>query len=141
MTAIGWLQAIVFFLIVLALTKPIGRYMARVFEGRADVADARPQARSKVSYTGSCGVREDEEMTVVCLCALDAGFLAHRAGLSLRFAADAEVAAFQPAALRQHGAGLGLEHGGQLYDEYELAVLFRRNRDELSLADGGAGLA
>ena len=33
MTAIGWLQAIVFFLIVLALTKPLGSYMARVFEG------------------------------------------------------------------------------------------------------------
>jgi len=33
MTAIGWLQAIVFFLLVLAVTKPLGTYMARVFEG------------------------------------------------------------------------------------------------------------
>ena len=33
MTTIGWLQAIVFFLIVLALTKPLGLYMTRVFTG------------------------------------------------------------------------------------------------------------
>jgi K+-transporting ATPase ATPase A chain len=29
----GWLQAVVYFLIILALTKPIGLYMARVFSG------------------------------------------------------------------------------------------------------------
>ena len=33
MTAIGWLQAVTFFAIVLALTKPVGSYMARVFQG------------------------------------------------------------------------------------------------------------
>ena len=34
MTAIGWLQIVVFFLVVLALTKPLGVYMHRVFEPR-----------------------------------------------------------------------------------------------------------
>ena len=33
MTAIGWVQIAVFFLVVLALTKPLGAYMFRVFEG------------------------------------------------------------------------------------------------------------
>ncbi|MFL5426592.1 MAG: potassium-transporting ATPase subunit KdpA, partial [Myxococcales bacterium] len=33
MTAIGWIQIGVFFLAVLALTKPLGAYMFRVFEG------------------------------------------------------------------------------------------------------------
>ena len=33
MTTIGWLQAVAFFGIVLLCTKPIGAYMARVFEG------------------------------------------------------------------------------------------------------------
>ncbi len=47
MTAIGWLQAIVFFLIVLALTKPIGSYMARVFARRAHVAYAGARDRSR----------------------------------------------------------------------------------------------
>jgi potassium-transporting ATPase potassium-binding subunit len=33
MTAVGWLQAAVFFALVLVLTKPLGAYMARVFRG------------------------------------------------------------------------------------------------------------
>src|SRR5438067_2625763 len=33
MTAVGWAQVGFFFLVVLALTKPLGRYMFRVFEG------------------------------------------------------------------------------------------------------------
>ncbi len=33
MTIIGWLQAIVFLGIILAITKPLGAYMARVFDG------------------------------------------------------------------------------------------------------------
>lgn len=37
MTAIGWLQAIIFFALVIALTKPLGAYMARVFNGQRNV--------------------------------------------------------------------------------------------------------
>jgi K+-transporting ATPase ATPase A chain len=33
MTAIGWVQIALFFVVVLALTKPLGAYMFRVFEG------------------------------------------------------------------------------------------------------------
>ncbi len=33
MTTLGWLQIVVFFLILLALTKPLGSFMARLFEG------------------------------------------------------------------------------------------------------------
>ena len=35
MTAIGWLQIIVFFATIIAVTKPLGVYMFRVFEGEA----------------------------------------------------------------------------------------------------------
>ena len=34
MTAIGWVQIALFLVAVLALTKPLGAYMFRVFEGR-----------------------------------------------------------------------------------------------------------
>jgi potassium-transporting ATPase potassium-binding subunit len=62
MTAIGWLQAIVFFLIVLALTKPLGLYMARVFSG--DRTWLTPVVRPiEALIYRLCGVREDEEMT------------------------------------------------------------------------------
>ena len=40
MTAIGWLQIIVFFAAIVAVTKPLGVYMFRVFEG-----DAQPLPR------------------------------------------------------------------------------------------------
>ncbi len=61
MTAIGWLQAIVFFLIILALTKPLGSYMARVFEGGRTWLSPVLVPIEKLIYR-LCGVREDEEM-------------------------------------------------------------------------------
>src|SRR5580704_3010490 len=33
MTFVGWLQILVFFALIVAVTKPIGAYMFRVFEG------------------------------------------------------------------------------------------------------------
>jgi K+-transporting ATPase ATPase A chain len=61
-TAIGWLQAIIFFLIVLAITKPLGSYMARVFEGGRTWLSPVVVPLEKLIYR-LCGVREDEEMT------------------------------------------------------------------------------
>ncbi|HZY97766.1 MAG TPA: potassium-transporting ATPase subunit KdpA [Candidatus Cybelea sp.] len=62
MTAIGWLQAIIFFLIILAITKPIGSYMARVFQGERTWLSPIIVPLEKLIYR-LCGVREDEEMT------------------------------------------------------------------------------
>jgi K+-transporting ATPase ATPase A chain len=62
MTAIGWLQAIVFFLIVLGLTKPIGSYMARVFAGERTWLTPVLRPVERIVYR-LAGVREDEEMT------------------------------------------------------------------------------
>jgi K+-transporting ATPase ATPase A chain len=62
MTAIGWLQAIIFFLIVLAITKPLGSYMARVFQGERTWLSPIFVPFEKLIYR-LCGVREDEEMT------------------------------------------------------------------------------
>ncbi len=62
MTSIGWLQAILFFLIVLALTKPLGSYMARIFAGERTWLSPVLVPIEKLMYRLS-GVREDEEMT------------------------------------------------------------------------------
>jgi potassium-transporting ATPase potassium-binding subunit len=62
MTAIGWLQAVVFFLIVLALTRPLGSYMARVFAGERTWLSPVLVPLEKLIYR-VCGVREDDEMT------------------------------------------------------------------------------
>ncbi len=62
MTSIGWLQAIAFFAIILALTKPLGSYMARVFSGERTWLSPVLVPLEKLIYR-LCGVREDEEMT------------------------------------------------------------------------------
>jgi K+-transporting ATPase ATPase A chain len=62
MTFNGWLQIILFFLIVLALTSPLGRYMFRVFEG-----PTRPLPRVlgplERLLLRLCGVTSDENQT------------------------------------------------------------------------------
>jgi potassium-transporting ATPase potassium-binding subunit len=62
MTAIGWLQAIVFFGVVLALTKPLGLYFVRVFNGERTWLSPVLRPVESVIYRAS-GVREDAEMS------------------------------------------------------------------------------
>ena len=61
MTANGWLQIIVFLLLVLAVTKPLGVYMARVFSRERTFLDPvlRPLERLLYRLTG---VDEEREM-------------------------------------------------------------------------------
>ncbi len=140
MTVLGWIQAIVLFLAVLALTKPVGAYMARVFQGeRTWLSPLLVPIESFLYRLG--GVREDEEMPwytylFAVLAFSFVGFvwlyvlLRTQQWLPLNpqhFPNMAPDAAFNAAV--------------SLYDEYELAVLFRRKHDELPLADGGACLA
>lgn len=60
MTANGILQIVAFFLIILALTKPLGAYMARIFEGRRTFLHGvlRPL---EIGIYKLCGIREGEE--------------------------------------------------------------------------------
>ena len=64
MTFNGWLQILIFFLVVLALTKPLGIYMFRVFEG-----NERPLPRTlgmlERGLLRLCGVRQPKEQTWV----------------------------------------------------------------------------
>ncbi len=61
MTANGWLQIAVFFLLVLALTKPLGVFMTRVFNRERTFMDPvlRPMERLLYRVTG---VNEEREM-------------------------------------------------------------------------------
>ena len=47
MPLIGWVQAAVIFGVVCALVKPLGTYMARVYEGRARVAQNVRESRGE----------------------------------------------------------------------------------------------
>ncbi len=61
MTVGGWAEIAIFFLLVLAITKPLGAYMARVFSRERTVIDvvARPIERLIYRLTG---VNEEREM-------------------------------------------------------------------------------
>ena len=64
MTVIGWLQILVFALAVLAITKPLGAYMYRVFEGARQPLPRFFGPIERVSYR-ACGVDPEREQTWV----------------------------------------------------------------------------
>jgi len=60
MTVNGWLQIAVFFALVLLTTKPLGKYMARVFEGRRTLLDPILVPVERFLYRMTGVQREDE---------------------------------------------------------------------------------
>src|SRR5215831_3553349 len=64
MTLIGISQIVIFFLIVLALTKPAGAFMYRVFEGKKTFLHPVLRPIEKLIYRIG-GVQEDAEQTWV----------------------------------------------------------------------------
>jgi K+-transporting ATPase ATPase A chain len=64
MTFNGWLQIIVFFLLIVAVTKPLGVYMFRVFEGDKQPLP-RTLGRIERGLLRLCGLKEPKEQTWV----------------------------------------------------------------------------
>jgi K+-transporting ATPase ATPase A chain len=64
MTLHGWLQIIVFFLLIVAVTKPLGVYMFRVFEGDQQPLP-RTLGRLERGLLRLCGLRQPKEQTWV----------------------------------------------------------------------------
>ncbi len=60
MTANGWIQITIFSLIVLLITRPLGGYMTRVFEGEPTFLSPLLRPLERLIY-GLSGVREDED--------------------------------------------------------------------------------
>lgn len=61
MTTNGWIQIVVFLLLVLAVTKPLGVFMARVFNRERTFLDPVLRPLEKLIYRVT-GVREDRQM-------------------------------------------------------------------------------
>jgi K+-transporting ATPase ATPase A chain len=61
MTGIGWLQILLFFGILLLTVKPLGNYMAGVFQGEKTLLDPVFKPVERLFYK-IFGVREDEDM-------------------------------------------------------------------------------
>ena len=125
MTLNGWLQILFFFALILAVTKPLGVFMTRVFNRERTFLDPvlRPVERLIYRLTG---VDEKREMrwteyavamllfSVVSMVVL---YLMQRV---------AGVSAVQSAKARQHRTEFGVQHGGVVHDQHELAIAMCR---------------
>lgn len=67
MTLIGVAQIFVFFAIIMAITKPVGTFLFRVFEGERTFLHPMLGWLERLIY-GVSGIREDEEQTWVRYC-------------------------------------------------------------------------
>jgi potassium-transporting ATPase potassium-binding subunit len=61
MTANGWLQILLFLVVLVVLMRPLGLYMARVFEGERTFLDPVLKPLERLIYR-LCGVKADVEM-------------------------------------------------------------------------------
>ena len=61
MTLNGFLQIGLYFVVLIALVKPLGSYMARVYEGKPVLLTRLLGPLERLIYT-VCGVRHEEEM-------------------------------------------------------------------------------
>src|SRR6185437_254384 len=61
MTANGWLQLGLYMAVLLLLAKPLGSYMAAVFEGRRTWLDAALRPLERLTYR-LCGIDPNAEM-------------------------------------------------------------------------------
>ena len=140
MTANGWFQIIVFLLLILAVTKPLGVFMTRVFNRERTFLDPVLRPIERLIYK-LCFVDESHEMrwteyafamllfSVVSMLLL---YLLQRVQGYL---------AVQPPEARSSSAGPRFQYGSIVHHQHQLAKLFRRDHDELSHADGGSGIS
>ena len=140
MTLTGWVQILLFALVIFAVTKPIGIYMFRIFEG-----DRQPLPRffgpiERLIYR-LCGVDPQGATRLEAVQRCDAALQRHHVARDLRHRAIATCATVKSREARSCSSGSRLRHGFELHHQYELAGLRRRIDDELSDADGGARLA
>ena len=136
MTLNGWIQILVFCAIVVALVKPLGWYMTRVFNGERILLSPAPAPRRELYLYRLSGTsdREEQHWLTYTLALLAFNLLGFVVLYALqRFQAVLPV---QSNGHGRGGAGPRLQHRRQLHDQHELAELRRREHDVLSRADG-----
>ena len=129
MTFNGWLQIVMFFAVIVAITKPLGAYMFRVFEGDAS---SRCRARSGGSSAArGCGLRAPKQQTWVQYTIAMLVFSAIGIVVTYLIQRTCGRAAVEPAAPAECRRGARVTHRVELRDQHELAVVRPRGDDEL----------
>ncbi len=132
-----WLQVIVYFAVLLALVKPLGGFMARVYQGEKTFLTPILGPVERFVYR-IAGINAEEDMgwkqyAKVMLVFNLLGFLAVY-GLQ-RFQG---LLPFNPAGHARRVAGLGVQHRHKLCHQHKLAGICGREHDELPYADAWA---
>ena len=136
MTVIGWINIAVFCAVVVALVKPLGYFMTRVFNGERTFLTPvfRPVETALYRIAGIDERREQHWLTytVAMLLFHIGGFILLYALLRLQ-----GLLPFNPQDMSAVPPDLVLQHGRQLRHQHQLAELRRRKHDVLSRADAG----
>ena len=138
MNLYSWIQIIIYLVVLLALAKPLGSFMAQVYEGKRTFLDPILGPVERLIYRVS-GVNAGEEMgwKTYAIAVMVFNIL----GLLVVYALQRlqAVLPLNPAVLGGGYSRFKLEHGGQLCHEHELARLRRGSNDELPVPDARAG--
>ena len=133
MTANGWLQIALYSVVLLALTKPMGVYMVKVYDG--SMGWLRPVERF-LYRAGGIDPEEDQHWTKYAAAMLifsAASMLLTYVVLRLQ-----HVLPLNPQHFPAVVGPPGVRDGGVVHDQHELAVVFGRVDDVVLLADDPA---
>ena len=140
MTANGWVQILLFALIVFALVKPLGIYMFRVFEGGRQPLPRFFGPIERWIYR-LCGVdpKEQQDWKVYTVALL----IFSAVTLLVTYAIERlqHILPLNPQKFPPVPADLAFNTAASFTTQYQLAKLWRRVGHELFDPDGGAGVA
>ena len=137
MSANGYFQLALYLGVLLALAKPLGTYMARIYEGQpavlntvgGTVREADLSHRAVSIPRRRCAGRSTRWPCWRSTCSADWWSMA---------CSGCKLSAAQSAGLPGGLGGLVVQHRHELHHQYQLAGLRRREHHELSHADGRA---
>ena len=136
MTVIGWIQIILYCAIIVALVKPLGWYMTRVFNGeRTFLSPVLRPVEAALYWIGGVDERREQHWLTYTVAML----FFHVGGFLILYARDAAAgdAAVQSGRTIRGRRGPLLQHRDQLHHQHQLAELRRRKHAVLSRADAG----
>ncbi len=122
MTANGWLQFAIYSIVLILTVRPVGIYLARVFEGERTWLDPLLRPIERLIYR-LCGVNADQEMNWREYAFAMLGFSAVSMVLTYAHRAPAGRSALEPAAAGRCRHRSRLEHRCQFHHQHQLAVL------------------
>ena len=140
MTVNGWLQIIVYLAVILAITKPMGVFMARVFNRERTFLDPVLRPVERLLYRLTL-VDEEHEMRWTEYAFAMLLFSGVSMLVLYLIERTQQILPLESPEVRGGRRRPCLQHGGLVHHQHQLAELWRRSHHELSHADGRAGLS